>query len=172
LGYGSRGKGEIPPNADLDFDIQILAIGSNAWARLNVSLVLSPGDGTIFPGLGDTVYVHFNGTLAATGKHFASVGSRGKPFRFAVGMDQVDCGMDFGIRLFSLGERAILNMPSEMAYGELGAGPIPPKADLRFELELVALERRRTDCFDEDCPRPPPVGPAEVPRSALTSPPA
>jgi len=171
LAYGRRGHGEVPPNSDLDFDVQILATGSHVWDYVNISAVASPGDGQHFPHLGDTVYVHFTGTLAASGKEFYSTRSGGRPFRFGVGMDQMEYGTDFGIRMFSLGERATLNVPSELAYGELGLGhgKIPPNADLRFDMELVALERdrRRVDCFD-DCPPPPPPGPATVPVGALT----
>jgi len=166
LAYGRRGRGKVPPNSDLDFDVQILAVGSHVWDYLNISAVASPGDGKHFPHVGDTVYVHFILTLAASGKEIDSTRSRGKPLRFGVGFEQVDYGMDFGIQKFSLGERATLNVPNQLAYGEIGAGPIPPNADLRFDMELLALERRRMDCFDE-CPPPLPAAPATVPAGAL-----
>mmetsp|Transcript_78685 Transcript_78685/g.163631 ORF Transcript_78685/g.163631 Transcript_78685/m.163631 type:complete len:1034 (+) Transcript_78685:107-3208(+) len=168
LGYGSKGQGDIPPNADLDFDLELLAIGTTPMSTLNVSSVLQAGDGVHFPALGDTVYIHFNGKLAASGKQFDSTRGRGKPFRFSIGMDQVDYGMDFAIRKLSLGERAVVNVPSALAYGEKGVGPIPPNADLVFDMELLALERRRTDCFDDDCPPPLKAGPAAIPDGALT----
>jgi len=38
-----------------------------------------------------------------------------------------------------VGETAILTIPYDLAYGEQGQGPIPPKATLIFEVRLLAI---------------------------------
>lgn len=50
--------------------------------------VLKPGDGTNYPKTGQTVKVHYTGTLT-NGKKFDSSRDRGKPFQFKIGKGQV-----------------------------------------------------------------------------------
>lgn len=100
---------------------------------------VSPGDGSTFPQRGDTLTVHYTGTLASNGAHFDS--SRGdEPLKFQVGFGNVIAGWDRGMRKLSLGERAILRIPANLGYGAKGAGrDIPPNADLIFDVELLAI---------------------------------
>jgi len=95
---------------------------------------LVPGDGKTFPRSGDKVHVHYTGTLAADGKEFDSSRAPGKkPFVFVLGAGLVIQGWEEGIARLSLGERAVIHVPSELAYGAKGAGRgvIPPNADLK-----------------------------------------
>ena len=49
-------------------------------------------------------------------------------------------GWDEGVMGMSLGEKAVLNVSSDCGYGEKGASSvIPPNADLKFEVELLAI---------------------------------
>ena len=53
----------------------------------------------------------------------------------------VIAGWDEGVIKMSLGERAMLHIPSAMGYGVDGAGDaIPPNADLIFDVELLGIE--------------------------------
>lgn len=46
-------------------------------------------------------------------------------------------GFKEGLRLLSIGDKATLFLPYTLAYGDQGGGPIPPKSDLIFEVEIV-----------------------------------
>ncbi len=59
-------------------------------------------------------------------------------------MGQVIEGWDVGVLKMSLGEKAILNISYDSAYGEHGIpGAIPPKTDLVFEVELLAIGNKK-----------------------------
>ena len=101
---------------------------------------LSPGDGKTFPQKGDTLQVHYTGTLLEDGHTFDSSRTRGKPFRFKYGTGRVIKGWDQAFGQLSLGERARLKIPAALAYGKEGVGlDIPPSADLAFDVELLAI---------------------------------
>jgi FKBP-type peptidyl-prolyl cis-trans isomerase FkpA len=62
-----------------------------------------------------------------------------EPIEFAVGEGQVIPGWDEGIMLMSKGAKAKFIIPSAIAYGPQGGGPIPPYAPLEFDVELVSF---------------------------------
>ena len=91
------------------------------------------------PMAGDTVSVHYVGTTLAEGKEFDNSRQRNQPFKFPVGQGMVIPGWDEGLQLFPKGTKAILVIPSKLAYGEMGApgSPIGPNSVLVFDIELV-----------------------------------
>ncbi|KAL4497260.1 hypothetical protein ABPG72_011195 [Tetrahymena utriculariae] len=98
---------------------------------------LKEGDRKNFPQRGDYVKVHYTGTFL-DGTKFDSSRDRGKPFEFTVGLQQVIRCWDEGILKLSKGQRAVLTCPYNYAYGERGiSGAIPPKATLKFDVELI-----------------------------------
>ncbi|XP_061191372.1 peptidyl-prolyl cis-trans isomerase FKBP1A-like [Saccostrea echinata] len=102
--------------------------------------VLAEGDGKTFPKAGQTVVVHYTGTLT-NGKKFDSSKDRGKPFEFRIGQSQVIKGWDEGVMTMSVGEKAILTCSPDYAYGSSGVGGVyPPNATLVFEVELLGLK--------------------------------
>lgn len=97
---------------------------------------LSTGSGER-PDAGDRVRVHYQGTLT-DGKVFDSSLQRGQPAEFA--LNQVIPCWTEGVQRMQVGEKAQLVCPSDIAYGERGAGrDIPPGATLVFEVELLAI---------------------------------
>ena len=88
------------------------------------------------PQVGTKVSVHYTGKLL-DGSVFDSSKSRNEPLQFILGVGQVIPGWDEGIQLMSKGEEGILFIPYYLAYGDRGAGTIPPFATLIFEVELI-----------------------------------
>jgi len=89
------------------------------------------------PGATDTVKVHYKGTLA-DGKEFESSYARGTPIEFPLSR-VIPCWTE-GVQRMKLGGKAKLTCPSQLAYGERGAGrAVPPNATLVFEVELLGI---------------------------------
>jgi len=100
---------------------------------------ISPGDGKNFPKRGDTVTIHYVGTLA-DGKKFDSSRDRDSPFKTKIGMGQVIKGWDEGVPQLSLGQKAVLKVTPDYGYGARGFPPvIPANATLHFEVELLKI---------------------------------
>jgi len=89
---------------------------------------------------GDNATVHYAGVLQ-DGAKFDSSLDRGQPFVFTLGAGQVIKGWDLGIVGMKVGEIRRLYIPSDFGYGETGTpgGPIPPNANLVFEVELLSI---------------------------------
>jgi peptidylprolyl isomerase len=89
---------------------------------------------------GSKVSVHYTGTLL-NGKKFDSSRDRGgKPFELEVGKGNVIKGWDEGLLHMCKGGKAILIIPSSIAYGEQEMGSIPPYSTLVFDLEVVDVK--------------------------------
>ncbi|WP_062060848.1 peptidylprolyl isomerase [Aquimarina longa] len=52
-------------------------------------------------------------------------------------------GFKEGVQKMKVGDKAILFIPSHLAYGEKGVGPIPPNTDLIFEIELISIQEKK-----------------------------
>ena len=98
-------------------------------------LVVKEGNGKK-PGPNDVVTVHYTGRLV-DGTVFDSSVERGDPATFAVG--QVIPGWVEGLQLMSEGSAYRLFIPSELAYGEHGTGPIQPNSTLIFDVQLLKV---------------------------------
>jgi FKBP-type peptidyl-prolyl cis-trans isomerase len=99
-------------------------------------LVVKKSNNPIKAEKGMMVNVHYTGFLI-DGKVFDSSIERGNPISFELGTGNVIRGWDEGIALMNVGDKIRLIIPSELGYGDNGAGSIPPNATLLFDVELV-----------------------------------
>ena len=98
--------------------------------------VLAEGSGDS-PKETDQVTVHYHGTLI-DGTVFDSSVERGQPATFPV--NGVIPGWVEALQLMKPGAKYKLFIPSNLAYGERGAGgSIGPNATLIFEVELISI---------------------------------
>jgi len=165
LGYGPRGsRGAIPPNADLVFEIEMKPfvtpppppeIDRDAWAKHTPWNSASPDVKKTASGLEYVVLangpaggvaaradqeaeVYYEGRLASGGDAFDSAFERGGTEVFPVAA--VVPGFSEALQLMKPGDRFLVHIPSALGYGARGTpgGPIPPNADLMFEILMVA----------------------------------
>ena len=99
--------------------------------------VMNEGSGEK-PSLTSTVTTHYHGTTI-DGKVFDSSVQRGSPASFPV--NGVIAGWTEALQLMPVGSKWKLFVPSDLAYGERGAGEaITPHATLIFEVELLDIK--------------------------------
>ena len=101
-------------------------------------LIIKQGDANgQHPYSGTTVSVHYTG-MFENGSIFDSSVSRGTPFSFVLNGNQVIPGWDIAVASMKRGEKSLFFIPSNLAYGQRGAGTsIPPNTNLWFEIELL-----------------------------------
>ena len=99
--------------------------------------VVRSGQGGAHPKFMDVVAAHYKGSFI-DGRVFESSYEREKPQIFPV--NQVIQGWAEALQMMSVGDRWQLFIPSYLAYGEGGYGPIiGPNTTLVFEMELIAI---------------------------------
>jgi FKBP-type peptidyl-prolyl cis-trans isomerase len=96
---------------------------------------------------GDLVTINYEGRFL-NGKFFDSTIKRQQPLEFVYGSEmQVIPGMEMAIGRMREGEKALIILPSELAWGEKGSstGIIPPFTSVIYEIELIKAEHRGFD---------------------------
>jgi peptidylprolyl isomerase len=103
-------------------------------------IIEKPGKGPA-PKPGETVMMRYRG-MFLDGKVFdASDFHGGQPLSFNAGAGQLIKGWDESALQMKLGEKRLVILPPELAYGEQGAGGvIPPNSFLVFEMEMVGIK--------------------------------
>ena len=107
--------------------------------------------------LNDLVSIHFKGWIVHDSTELFSdwtidttrfpymIGDsylRGQVVKFVLGDDAFIKGTDEGITGMSAGGKRTMIIPSELAYGQQGMGPIPPNTDLKIFVELLEIKDR------------------------------
>ncbi len=99
--------------------------------------ILKKGYGTT-PKETDRVGVHYRGTLL-DGTEIDNSYKRGEPAAFS--LNQLIKGWSEALQLMTVGSKWMLYIPSDIAWGEQGSGPvIPPNATIVFEVELIDIK--------------------------------
>jgi len=141
LGAGAKSSGlsnfALKENAarKLNVDINKLVIDSSGleW------IVRKEGKGDK-PKKGEGIVANYTGYLLENGRKFDSSYDRDRPFVEAIGVGKVIKGWDIAFLGMRVGERRVLFIPPELAYGDRGVGQkIPPDAALVFDVELIRV---------------------------------
>lgn len=161
LAYGNQNRGNvIKAGDDLVFQVELVEVmeprnsDTEAWAKYtpwnpDLPEVVKTGSGLQYvvlqsgdpegesPVNGEMVAVYYEGRLAETGETFDSAFARGAPELFP--SDRLIPGWVEALAMMKPGDHWLMYIPSDIAYGEQGTpgGPIPPNADLMFEVELL-----------------------------------
>jgi len=99
------------------------------------------------PKLSDSVTSHYRGTLI-DGTEFDSSYKRGQPVTFPV--SGVIPGWTEALQLMGEGAKWQIFVPSNLAYGERGAGiVIGPNATLIFEIEIISIQEKKQENKEE-----------------------
>jgi len=127
------------------FGLLVSAEQQSPPKELEIKTTYTPSDCTVKAQKGDPIKVHYTGTLLSNGNKFDSSHDRGQPLPLTLGVGQVIKGWDEGLIGMCVGEKRILTIPSDMAYGSRGFGSvIPPNSALVFDVELVGLTSKPT----------------------------
>ena len=152
LALGPQGGGDIPPDATLVMEVELLEVveppepiemeevDPDDYIETDSGLLyydVIEGDGAS-PEEGQVVVVHYTGWLE-DGTQFDSSVERDQEFTFPIGQGNVIAGWDEGVATMKVGGKRQLMIPSDLAYGDGGSGPIPPGATLIFDVELIDI---------------------------------
>jgi peptidylprolyl isomerase len=90
------------------------------------------------------LYVHYtgwltNGTKFDSSRDTLPNGTMGDPIAFPQGVRRVIVGWDMGFEGMRVGGKRRLLIPYPLAYGDGGRPPIPPRSDLIFDVQLMAI---------------------------------
>tara|TARA_Y100001970_G_C14058312_1_gene762780 strand:+ start:56 stop:1003 length:948 start_codon:yes stop_codon:yes gene_type:complete len=150
-GENGSGSGSIGPNETLLFVVDLLAAVPVDLEKPTVSIPdqsateleirdIEVGTGRSIED-GDVVYVHYAGYSQSTGSQFDASWDRGRPqfIGFVIGQGNVIDGWEEGLLGMQVGGRRELTIPSDLAYGEDGAGGglIAPNETLIFVIDLL-----------------------------------
>jgi FKBP-type peptidyl-prolyl cis-trans isomerase FkpA len=94
------------------------------------------------PQPGERVAYRMTGRLL-DGTIFEGSAEQAVTKEFTIGKDPVPQGLERGIQLMNLGEKALLIIPSELAFGSAHMGKLPPYSTLLLEVELLEIKPKK-----------------------------
>ncbi|KAJ7293798.1 hypothetical protein C8J57DRAFT_1042393 [Mycena rebaudengoi] len=114
--------------------------------ELLIETTFLPEDCTSTAQKGDSLSVHYTGTLFDTGEIFDSSVARDYPLPVTLGAERLIKGWNDGLIGMCVHEKRTLTIPADQAYGDRGFndGVVPPNAALIFTVELLELTKAST----------------------------
>ncbi|MEQ2214204.1 Peptidyl-prolyl cis-trans isomerase fkbp7 [Xenoophorus captivus] len=111
--------------------------------QVKIEVLVKPEECSRKSKKGDLINAHYDGFLAKDGSQFYCSRSdkEGHPQWFVLGVGQVIKGLDIGMIDMCAGEKRKLTVPSALAFGQTGKGPVPPNATVVFEVEVLSVSR-------------------------------
>jgi peptidylprolyl isomerase len=152
LGYGVQANGKIPANSTLIFDVELVAV-TEGIRPYNVkgkdTITTASGLKYMMVALnkeGEKVMAGTNVTANYSaffldGKMFDSSLERNQPLKANMGKNQLFPGLEEALLLLKKGEKARFIIPSKLAFGDKGAGPIPANTDIVFDVEITEIQK-------------------------------
>jgi FKBP-type peptidyl-prolyl cis-trans isomerase FkpA len=115
---GGNDNSTTGPSGPTDLQIQDITVGTGATAAN-----------------GDVVTVNYVGAFLN-----GTIFDQGSLPPIQLGAHQVIAGFEQGIVGMRVGGVRLLVIPSNLAYGSSGSGPIPPNTPLQFQIQLVSIQ--------------------------------
>ncbi|XP_023004143.1 peptidyl-prolyl cis-trans isomerase FKBP62-like [Cucurbita maxima] len=156
-GFGEKGKpassneGAVPPNASLDITLELVSwktVSEVTPDKKVIKKILKEGEGYEKPNDGTVVKVKLVGKLG-DGKIFLKkgYGDGEEPFEFKTDEEQVIDGLDKAVATMKKGEKALLTIAPEYAFGSSESkqelAVVPPNSTVYYEVELVAFDKEK-----------------------------
>jgi len=139
--YGAVGKGEIPPDAILEYEVELCDVFTRHESGLQTS-VIAPGDGKP-PTDGELVVAELRGLMLETGRELFSTRAEGRALEFRLGDESVLPGITEALRQMAPGAKWYAALPPKLAYGPLGDGvALLPGQELIVVIDFVGVRGR------------------------------
>lgn len=115
------------------------------------SIIEEGEEPAVYPIFGDECITHFVGSLP-DGSVFNDTMKRDQPFKFTLGAEHVLEGFDEGVATMRQGERALLKLAPDVAYGTMGARDekgwqVPPNTPVTFDVRLLEVLKPGAEAF-------------------------
>ena len=115
------------------------AIGETVTTPTGLSYVFAKLGNGPRPQTGDVMVIHGIGRFTDA-KEFWNTRTDDAPYEYTPGVDRVIRGFEEGMRYVREGDRIVITMKPELAYGEKGNRDIPPNSTLVFDYEILAVK--------------------------------
>lgn len=140
LGYGPRGGGPIPPNADLFFTIKVLDVVKAGEEGIFDITDAKQGSGPVVKD-GSQVSLRYTGKLTSGRLFDTNEDDPKKPLlTFTVGKGMVIPGFEAGVKGMRQGGVRLIRVPPQIGYMTKNVPGIPPNSTLIFKVSVINVK--------------------------------
>jgi FKBP-type peptidyl-prolyl cis-trans isomerase len=141
LAYGSLGKGPVPPDAALEYEVELLHRFARSQSGVDYQ-ERKRGTGPK-PAVGQRVFVRCRAWLVETARSILDPKRSREGYEFEVGSGAAIPALDKVLPEMNVGSIWRLGVPPELGYGQNGRIPIlAPGQDLLLDVELIAIRNK------------------------------